>query len=190
MAKLQDHPMVFPGVQRTGVVLAGGASTRMGAFKPLLSFRGRPLLAHAIDALRPHCAEILVMAGARAAEVSRVAGGCRVLGDPCEGPHVALRLAARVARHPTLLVVPADAPFVAGAMRPLLAAGPPAVVAEGHGVNPLVGLYARDPLLAALPGAPSLQVVARKLEARAVAVDPSSLRDLDDPDDLSRAGPA
>ncbi|HVM45878.1 MAG TPA: NTP transferase domain-containing protein, partial [Candidatus Thermoplasmatota archaeon] len=37
----------------TGVVLAGGHGARMGAFKPLLPFRGRPLLHHALDALAP-----------------------------------------------------------------------------------------------------------------------------------------
>lgn len=174
---------------RTGVVLAGGASSRMGSFKPLLSFRGRPLLAHAIDALRPHCAEIIVMAGSRAADVSRVAEGCRALGDPGEGPHVALRLAAQAARPGSLLVVPADSPSVARALPALLAAGPNAVARDGDGVNPLVGLYERDALRRALAGpVRSLQDVVRALGATPVAAPPEALVDLDDPDAFDRAG--
>lgn len=168
---------------RTGVVLAGGASSRMGAFKPLLAFRGRPLVAYAIDALRPHCAEVLVMAGPRAADLARVAGGARVLGDPGEGPHVALRLAARAARHPTLLVAPADAPFLTPAVYDaLLAAGPNAVALEGAGGNPLVACYAREPLRAALQAAGSLQEAARAVGAARVPVDPRLLADLDTPE--------
>lgn len=170
---------------RTGVVLAGGASTRMGAFKPLLAFRGRPLLAHAVDALRPHCAELLVMAGPRAAEVSRVAGGARVLADPGEGPHFALRLAAQASRQPTLLVVPGDAPFVGRALPALIVAGASAVAVEGAGVNPLVGLYDRAQAVEALEGAASLQEVARRVAARAVEVPEGSLVDADEPQDLS-----
>ncbi|HET6404159.1 MAG TPA: NTP transferase domain-containing protein [Candidatus Thermoplasmatota archaeon] len=172
---------------RSGIVLAGGASSRMGSFKPLLPFRGRPLLAHALDALAPHCQELIVMAGARAAEVSRVGAGARVLADPAQGPHVALRLAARVARHPTLLVVPADAPFISDALPPLLAAGADAVARDGDGVNPLVALYDRERLLAALgDDARSLQQVAARLGARAVDAPARSLADADEPQDLRR----
>lgn len=173
----------------SGIVLAGGASTRMGAFKPLLPFRGRPLLAHAIDALRPHCADILVMAGPRAAEVSRVAEGARVLADPGEGPHVALRLAAQAARHPAILVVPADSPFVAGALPALVEAGPNAVVRDGEGVNPLIAFYDRAQLQEAFASpVRSLQEVAAKLRSRHVTAPAGALRDADTPSDLSRIG--
>ena len=36
-----------------GFVLAGGRSTRMGTDKALLHYAGRPLIAHAVDLLRP-----------------------------------------------------------------------------------------------------------------------------------------
>lgn len=171
---------------RTGIVLAGGASTRMGAFKPLLPFRDRPLVAHVIGALTARTSEVLVMAGAHAADVSRVAGGARVLADPGEGPHVALRLAARAARHGALLVAPADSPFVAPALDALLSAGPNAAARDGDGVNPLVGLYERDALLEAFdPPVRSLQEIVARLRARAIAVPAGTLVDADTPEELS-----
>ncbi|HVM46188.1 MAG TPA: NTP transferase domain-containing protein, partial [Candidatus Thermoplasmatota archaeon] len=132
------------------------------------------------------CEERIVMAGARAADLARVAQGARVLADPAQGPHVALRLAAQAARHATLLVVPADAPLVADALPALLRAGTNAAAVDGAGINPLVGLYARADLLRAMR-APvrSLQEVVARLDAKRVDVPPGALRDLDEPQDLS-----
>lgn len=170
---------------RTGVVLAGGRGSRMGAFKPLLVFRGRSLLSYALDALAPLCEEILVMAGDRAASVSRVAAGARVLADPCEGPHVALRAAARVASHAVLVVAPADAPFLrAATYAPLLAAGPNANFLVDGVVDPMIGVYLRDDVRA-FSGRSLQDLPARRVAAGAAATD---LRDVDTPEDLRAAG--
>lgn len=170
---------------RSGVVLAGGEARRFGAQKTLALFRGRPLFAWALEALRPHCDELFVMAGPRdAAAVSRAADGARVLADPGGGPHVALALAAKLARGGALLVAPGDAPLLTPSVyAALLAAGPNAVAVEGTGVNPLIGVYDRRALLAAMP-ARSLQDVASRLDAARVAVG-GDLRDVDTPQDLS-----
>lgn len=46
-----------------GVILAGGAGSRMGdADKGLLPLRGRPLVEHALERLRPQCARLLIVA--------------------------------------------------------------------------------------------------------------------------------
>jgi molybdenum cofactor cytidylyltransferase len=53
-----------------GVILAAGRSRRMGRFKPLLPFRGRPLLAHVLaGAWGSELAPLCVVLGHRAAEI-------------------------------------------------------------------------------------------------------------------------
>lgn len=47
----------------TGVVLAGGAGSRMGGDKPERLLLGKPLLEHALDLLRPHCNKTMVVGG-------------------------------------------------------------------------------------------------------------------------------
>jgi CTP:molybdopterin cytidylyltransferase MocA len=54
------------------ILLAAGASRRMGAVKQLLDWRGRPLVAHALEQLMSAgCPRIVVVLGAHAAAVER-----------------------------------------------------------------------------------------------------------------------
>ena len=46
----------------TGIILAGGMSSRMGADKSLLVFSGKTLIENAINILRPVCSEIVISA--------------------------------------------------------------------------------------------------------------------------------
>jgi len=55
------------------IVLAAGASTRMGSPKQLLSFQGKPLIRHAVEtALASQCHPIVVVLGANAEEIRKV----------------------------------------------------------------------------------------------------------------------
>ena len=70
-----------------GLVLAAGGASRFGGGKQLAELRGRPLLEHAVDAMRsvPAIERIVVVLGAGADEISRRVdlGGVEAL--VCEG---------------------------------------------------------------------------------------------------------
>jgi len=61
------------------IILAAGASTRLGAPKQLLTYRGRPLLRHAAEtALASVCRPVLVVVGARADHTEAMVDGLPV----------------------------------------------------------------------------------------------------------------
>jgi molybdopterin-guanine dinucleotide biosynthesis protein A len=93
---------------RTGIVLAGGRSTRFGGDKLLEPIDGDPLLARAIAAVSAVCDEVLV-AGP---EVERSPASIRAIPDaePFGGPLLALRGALGHARGTSTVVVGGDMP--------------------------------------------------------------------------------
>lgn len=46
----------------TGIILAGGKSSRMGKDKGLCAFKGKPLVSYAIDTLAPLCGNLMISA--------------------------------------------------------------------------------------------------------------------------------
>ena len=102
----------------TGVVLAGGRARRMGgADKGLLDWRGRPLAAYALDALRQAAGALLVNANRNAGQYARF--GHPVIADAGEafdGPLAGLLSAMRAARTEYVLTLPCDAPLADGAL--------------------------------------------------------------------------
>jgi len=95
----------------TGVVLAGGRSTRIGQNKAFLLLEGRPLIAHVLDRLAEVCQEVLVVAQ----EVSAYAGlGVRLVKDVFTGVGVLAGLHAglQAAQHELILAVGCDMPFL------------------------------------------------------------------------------
>jgi len=100
-----------------GVVLAGGKSRRMGANKPLLLFKDKPLIAHVIDALAPHFAQIVIVTDALSVSKKDYAHfPCRVLCEQIEGlgPIGGIEAALKALPGKDLFVVGADMPFLKG----------------------------------------------------------------------------
>ncbi|MGE5596345.1 MAG: molybdenum cofactor guanylyltransferase [Hyphomicrobiales bacterium] len=144
-----------PITQPTGVILAGGKSTRFGADKAAALLLGRPLLQWVADALAVHCRELVVVRAAHQLLPpldSHVP--VRVLDDRYEalGPLAGLVTAFTQLVGPCV-VAPCDAPL----LRPALLAGLAERLAGHDAVVPVVGGY-REPLVAAYDPATCLPV--------------------------------
>lgn len=98
----------------TGVVLAGGQGSRMGGVdKGLQAFRGKPMVAHAIERLAPQVDELLVNANRNLDEYRSF--GHRVLSDEIPGfagPLAGFERALAHARGDLVATVPCDSPFL------------------------------------------------------------------------------
>jgi len=92
----------------TGVVLAGGRSSRMGRDKASIELGGRTLLQRAINLLAPHADDLLVI-GNSVAHADPLA---RTIPDelPGQGPLGGLVTALKHARHELVVVVACDMP--------------------------------------------------------------------------------
>ncbi len=136
------------------VVLAAGASSRMGRPKALLPVGGRPLVCAHVDALRAVGLEVRVVVGAHADRVARALAGADAARVPnpdwaSEGPAGSLaRAIADLAPDRTVVVTPVDVPPAPVAvLQALLAVPPPAVItvqgAPGHPVSATAGRLQR-----------------------------------------------
>jgi molybdenum cofactor cytidylyltransferase len=125
----------------SGIILAAGASSRMGRPKQLLPLRGRPLLQHVLDeAIASRLDEIVLVLGYRADEIREalaLPGASRVRAvvnpDWARGQSTTLRLALRRAspRAAAAAILLGDQPGVEAALidraaRAFLEAGLPA----------------------------------------------------------------
>ena len=96
--------------QWTGIVLAGGQSSRMGRDKALVELDGVTLLHRAVELLRPHAKEVLVIG-----DPSKYAPEhATVISDdiPGKGPLGGLVTALKHARYVRLLVLACDLPNI------------------------------------------------------------------------------
>ena len=130
----------------TGVVLAGGRSSRMGRDKALIEWEGRALLDRALDILQPQVDDLLVIGDPE--KYGHV--GPFVLADdiPGVGPLGGIVTAMRYAAHDRLLVLACDMPRVPAMLLEHLKQGSMTTetafipVCDGR-VQPLVGAYHR-----------------------------------------------
>ena len=95
----------------TGVVLAGGRSSRFGRDKALLTLDGEPLLTRAVRLLHGLAADVIVLGPP---ERAALAPGARVFPDerPGDGPLPALATALREMRGERMVAVATDMPLL------------------------------------------------------------------------------
>ena len=100
--------------QVTGLILAGGLARRMGGGdKGLRLFRGRPMVAHAIERLAPQVDALLINANQN--REAYAALGYPVIADVIDGyagPLAGLHAGLSTCTTPLLVTVPCDSPFL------------------------------------------------------------------------------
>lgn len=145
------------------VVLAGGASSRMGRDKAFLNWEGRLLLQRQISLAHTAGVPMVWISGRKGVDYAEF--GCPVVYDEIEnaGPLAGLAASLRVAaeQHAFVLALAVDLPFMtADYLRSLaVAAG-----STGLGVLPRRGEYF-EPLAAVYPIRPTLAAVEIQLQA-------------------------
>jgi molybdopterin-guanine dinucleotide biosynthesis protein A len=158
----------------TGILLAGGSSTRFGSPKELAEFEGETLSNRAWRLLGEVCDE-------------RLAVGRDGLDDPGTGPVAAIAAGLRAASHELTVVVPVDMPLLtADALRLLAAACRDAAVAQA---GPLPCAVARRMLPAFETGERRLRTVLAGLDTAHVELDERLLANVNTPADLDTLAP-
>lgn len=138
---------IDPGEPLSGVILAGGASRRMGRDKALLDFDGQPLIARIAGRLAGLCAEVIIAAGA-CGRFAGLADRCVEDVYPGVGTLGGLHAGLLAARRNAVAVVACDMPFVDPRVLARMAALAPTADLvilrhEGH-VEPLHAIYRKS----------------------------------------------
>jgi molybdenum cofactor cytidylyltransferase len=186
-----------------GIVLAAGASTRLGRNKLLVQVEGESLLRRTVRRALAVLHPVVVVLGHDAARVREELAGLSCDAVVNEGfarglgTSVRIGVAALPDAAPAAMVLLADMPFVTTAMIGALAAryrssDAPLVVSDYQGVTAPPLLYDRSlfPELLELEGDGSGSQVARRHRRQAAVLSwpASALTDLDLPADLDRLG--
>ena len=176
-----------------GAVLAGGESRRFGSPKALAPFRGRPMIAPALEAVSAVAEESVVVTSVEpvARGLAAQVPGIRIIPDrvpgagPLAGLHAALHHAAARGLEGGVLLLACDMPLASGQLLARVAgegreSGRPAAVPVGASgrAEPLCAWYS----LACLPVVErrlseddrSMAGLLDELEPRRVALDPAS----------------
>jgi molybdenum cofactor guanylyltransferase len=112
-------------MDRSVIILAGGSSSRFSEDKGVLDFGGKPLLRHAVDAVKGLADEVIVVTSSKEradAYAKIVPSSVRFAVDCCEskGPLVGAVTGFEAAQGEYSLLLPFDAPFVSREVASLL----------------------------------------------------------------------
>ncbi len=141
---------------KSGIVLAGGKGSRLGADKGLMKFEGKPLLSWTLDAMKKIVDEIFLSVSSKA-DISKYQHfkdkTITFVTDMFSnmGPISGVYSAMKVSRSAYVAVAPCDSPFIRFELYDLLfkeAIGFDGAVPYINGYwEPLQGVYRRDALM-------------------------------------------
>ncbi|MBE0650138.1 MAG: molybdenum cofactor guanylyltransferase [Bacteroidales bacterium] len=96
----------------TGIILAGGKSSRMGRDKALFDFKGKKLVSYAIEALKPLCGTLMISANQTLEDYRTF--GFPVISDEIKevGPMGGILTCLKHSHTQRNLIISCDTPFV------------------------------------------------------------------------------
>jgi molybdopterin-guanine dinucleotide biosynthesis protein A len=159
----------------SGILLAGGASSRFGSPKALAELGGETLAERAWRLLGEVCTERMVVGGDG-------------LADPGTGPVAAIAVGLRAARHEIALVIPVDMPLLTPSALRLLAEACGDAATAQHG--PLPCAVARRALPAFETGERRLRTVLDGLATARIELEERLLVNVNEPGDLRKIAAA
>lgn len=180
-----------------GVILAGGAGTRIGGSKAVVNLHGRPMISYPLEAMWRALGTVAIVAKIDT-QLPSVAG-VTVWIEPDEPRHPLAGIvhALGLAEGRPVMLAPVDLPFLtSGLIRRIVETdgrGAPAVIAGSGGrTQPLLGCYqptALEPLSAALKrhDVPVREAVAALEPVIYEVEDADELFNINSPDDLLQA---
>lgn len=131
----------------TGVILAGGKSSRMGADKALINIGQKGMIERVAGELKKVCTEVLISGGDE--ETGRRIG-LKVIADliPGRGPLSGIHASLHAAAHARCLVVACDMPFISAELASFMIRQVEGydVAVPSHGVylQPLFAVYCKS----------------------------------------------
>ncbi|MBL1281060.1 MAG: molybdenum cofactor guanylyltransferase [Fluviicola sp.] len=129
----------------TGVILAGGLSSRMGTDKGLMLLNGKAMIQYLIDTLKPILAEVIIIANNK--EYDKF--GLKVFPDkiPFKGPVGGIYSGLHHSKTEKVLIVSCDTPFITKELIQLLidSENNEVVISkQDDKLQPLIGLYSKN----------------------------------------------
>ena len=130
---------------RTGIILAGGKSQRMGQDKGLMLWKGKPLVSYIIEAVAPLVEEIIIITANKAYQQF----GWAIYEDmlPDAGPLGGLYTGLYHSSYEENLVLSCDVPLVSTALLHKLIDNCPkkaSILRDGEQIHPLIACYAKS----------------------------------------------
>lgn len=130
----------------SGIILAGGKSSRMGQDKALLEINGKPMIQNVSELLRGFCDEIIVASSNN----DHARFGDFMVSDIFEnaGPQAGIHAGLLAAKNDKCIVISCDTPFITKKVLEVLLAKsderPITVAGTEEWLHPLVGVYTRS----------------------------------------------
>jgi molybdopterin-guanine dinucleotide biosynthesis protein A len=131
----------------TGIVLAGGRSSRMGENKSLMQLNGKRMIEFSIDALRPLCSEVIISSNYLVYDFT----GCEVWPDELkdQAPMVGIYSCLKKSRTDLNIILTCDMPMIQTELLKYLLENSTGTditvpVHENGMIEPLCGIYRKS----------------------------------------------